>query len=66
MIVSSVTFGQENPLDRFSYLIENLSAGKARWTIKKKSETEFEDIFEVLFPGEEFRCLGTNNLIKRK
>jgi hypothetical protein len=46
--------------------IENLSGGKARWTIKKKSETEFEDTFEVSFPGKEFMCLGTNNLKKKK
>lgn len=45
--------------------IENLNGGKARWTIKKLSTTEFETIFEVKFPGREFMCFGTNNLTKK-
>lgn len=45
--------------------IENMPGGKARWTIKKISETEFEDAFEVAFPGKDFMCLGTNQLYKK-
>ena len=44
--------------------IENLSGAEARWTIRKKSETEFEDSFEVSFSGKGYTCLGTNHLFK--
>ena len=46
--------------------IENLSGEKARWTIKKISENEYEDSFEVSFPGKEFKCLRSNSLIKKQ
>jgi hypothetical protein len=46
--------------------IENfISGGKARWTVKKKSDNEIETIFDVSFPGKEFACYGTN-ILKRK
>ena len=46
--------------------IENfVDGGKARLTIKKKSQNEIETIFDVSFPGREFACFGTNKL-KRK
>ena len=45
--------------------IENfIPGGKARFTIKKISETELETIFDVSFPNKEYSCFGTNKLIK--
>lgn len=46
-------------------IIENLPKGKARWTIKKVSETEFETIFDVSFTGDEYMCFGVNKLKKK-
>lgn len=48
-------------------LIENfLPGGKARWTIKKISETQIETIFDVSFPNKEYSCFGINNLNKKE
>lgn len=48
-----------------SEAIENfMPGGKARFTIKKISETELETIFDVSFPNKEFSCFGTNKLVK--
>ena len=46
--------------------IENLSGGKARWTVNKLNEEQIETIFDVSFPGREYTCFGTNRLKKRK
>ena len=52
---SSLIFETEN--------IENfMPGGKARWTINKKSDKIIETIFDVLFPGGEYTCFGTNVL----
>ena len=60
------TLSKENSFVFTSEHIENLAGGKARWTINKVSKTEFEDLFEVSFPGKDFMCLGTNHLIKNE
>lgn len=47
-------------------IIENfVPDGKARWTIKKISETEIETTFDVSFPNKEYSCFGINRLIKK-
>ena len=47
--------------------IENfVPGGKARYTIKKLSDTSLETIFDVSFPGKEYACFGTNRLTKLK
>ncbi|MEX1381844.1 hypothetical protein [Lutibacter sp.] len=47
-------------------IIENfVPGGKARWTIKKNSESEIETIFDVSFPNKEYSCFGINKLIKK-
>lgn len=46
-------------------IIENLPEGKARWTIKKLSETAYETTFDVSFTGDEYTCFGVNSLIKK-
>lgn len=49
-----------------SEIIENfVPGGKARWTLKKISETELETAFYLSAPGEEFVCYGTNFLTKK-
>jgi hypothetical protein len=45
--------------------IENLPNGKARWTIKRISESEYETTFDVSFTGDEYSCMGVNHLKKR-
>jgi len=46
-------------------IIENFDPrGKARWTIKKISETQIETIFDVFFPNRGYTCFGTNFLTK--
>ncbi|MBS2100951.1 hypothetical protein [Carboxylicivirga linearis] len=46
--------------------IENfVPGGKARWIIKKLSETEIETTFDVSFPNKEYTCFGTNKLTKQ-
>ena len=46
--------------------IENfVSGGKARFTIKKISDTEIETIFDVSFPNKNYSCFGTNTLVKK-
>lgn len=46
--------------------IENfVPGGKARWVIKKLSETEIETRFDVSFPNKDYTCFGINNLIKQ-
>jgi len=42
--------------------IENLSGGRARWTILIISDTKIETVFDVSFGGDEFTCLGINEL----
>lgn len=45
--------------------IENfVPGGKARWTIKKTSDTRIETIFDVAFPNSEYSCMGVNKLQK--
>lgn len=45
--------------------IENfMPGGKARWTVVKISDEEIETIFDVLFPGKEYSCFGTNMMRK--
>ncbi len=47
--------------------IENfVPGGKARWTIKKISDTQIQTIFDVSFPNNEYTCFGTNDLVKRQ
>ncbi len=47
-------------------IIENfVPGGKARWTIKKISETQIETVFDVSFPNKEYSCFGTNILIRK-
>ncbi len=49
-----------------SELIENfVPGGKARWTLKKISETELETAFYLSASDEEFVCYGTNFLTKK-
>ena len=46
--------------------IENfVPDGKARWTIKKISETRIETTFDVSFPNNGFTCFGKNTLEKQ-
>lgn len=45
--------------------IENLSNGKARWTINVKDDKTIETVFDVSFSGDNYSCFGTN-LLKRK
>jgi len=48
-----------------SEIIENfVPGGKARWTLKKISETELETAFYLSLPGEELVCYGTNRVSK--
>lgn len=47
-------------------MIENFEPErKARWTIKKLSESQIETTFDVLFPDNENTCIGTNILQKK-
>ena len=47
-------------------MIENfVPGGKARWTIKKKSETQIETIFDVSFPNKKYSCFGISKLKKK-
>jgi len=40
-------------------MIENfVPGGKARWTIRKISESQIETTFDVSFPDKEFTCFG--------
>lgn len=46
-------------------IIENfVPGGKARWTIKKISETQIETTFDVSLPDKDYSCFGINQLIK--
>lgn len=45
--------------------IENLSSGKARWTIHIGSGQDIETVFDVSFDGDEFTCLGTNKMERK-
>lgn len=50
-----------------SEIIENFTpGGKAKWTIKKISESQIETTFDVLFPGKEYSCFGINQLAKKQ
>ncbi len=46
-------------------IIENLPGGKARWTIRRVTETEIETIFDVSFKDDEYTCFGSNYLKKK-
>ncbi|MBI2284478.1 MAG: hypothetical protein HYU71_12270 [Bacteroidetes bacterium] len=47
--------------------IENfIPGGRARWTIKKISETEIETIFDLSLPNKGYTCYGTNLLRKEQ
>ncbi len=47
-------------------IIENfVPGGKARWTIKRNSETQIVTIFDVSFPNKEYSCFGTNTMHKK-
>jgi hypothetical protein len=45
--------------------IENLSGGKARWTILINSDTKIETVFDVSFSRDEFTCMGINELERK-
>jgi len=46
--------------------LENFVAGgKARWIIKKISETKIETTFDVSFPNKEYTCFGINSLTRK-
>lgn len=47
--------------------IENfVPGGKAKWTIKKISDSRIETVFDVYFPNRGYTCMGTNFLIKKE
>jgi len=47
-------------------IIENfVPEGKARWRIKRISDTDTETLFDVSFPGKEYACFGKNKLTKK-
>ena len=45
--------------------IENLSGGKARWTILINSDIKVETVFDVSFSRDEFTCMGINELERK-
>lgn len=46
--------------------IENfIPGGKARWTIRKISNTAIETTFDLSFPDKPYACFGTNKLQKK-
>jgi hypothetical protein len=56
----------ENTLVFETEYIENfVPNGKAKWTVKKISENEIETIFDVSF-GKDYKCFGTNRLIRKQ
>ena len=47
-------------------IIENfIPGGKARWTIRKISESRIETIFDLSFPEKDYTCMGTNILFRK-
>jgi predicted enzyme related to lactoylglutathione lyase len=61
------TLSDENTLVFETEAIENfVPGGKARWTIKKISETNIETIFDVSLPGKAYSCFGINKLEKKE
>jgi hypothetical protein len=56
----------ENSLIFETENIENfVPGGKARFTIKKISDSQIETTFDVSFPNKAYTCFGTNNLNKK-
>lgn len=45
---------------------ENPVIEKARWTIKKVSENEYKDSFEICYSGKESKCLWTSRLVRKE
>jgi len=63
--VLSDSLSTSNKLVFLTETIENfVPGGKARWSIEKISDDHIITSFDVSFPGKQYACFGTNELIK--